>query len=306
MSDSNTSETASGDKHEDQIRADRACIGCGFNLFGQSVTREPHYNLAIARCPECGVVAALQTYPLMTHWANRFRLIIGGLWVTLLLGAFALTVLLFIGFINGVNATAADRLAGIIGMDHERWVAMRADADPAAASTVTTATTLYPAGNYQWVNLLPEWVETRYPQVLSESGGRLSNMDWDFVFVALPAMVLALLSGILWSTALLGARRRWVCAIPVASALIALAITLAISRADSYVIYATTLARREYYFIIAPALAGSMVLAMALGIAIGRTIARWVIVLALPPRARVPFAVLWTRDGLSPPRPGFK
>ena len=78
----------------DTIRADRACIACGFNLFGQPITREAHYNLLITRCPECGQAAALQSYPTMSHWVNRFRAILSALWIALTLGILALTVLI--------------------------------------------------------------------------------------------------------------------------------------------------------------------------------------------------------------------
>ncbi|MEM7227696.1 MAG: hypothetical protein AAF432_02670 [Planctomycetota bacterium] len=51
---------------------DRFCTDCGYNLMGQPVLREPHYNMLIVRCPECGTIAAPQEYPLAGRWTNRF------------------------------------------------------------------------------------------------------------------------------------------------------------------------------------------------------------------------------------------
>ena len=98
-----------------EIRADRACVGCGFNLFGQSIVKEEHYGLGICRCPECGTVAALQSYPVMSHWVNRFRVLIAAIWIVLLLAFFAGNI----GVISGLTAAACDEsaksMADIIG-----------------------------------------------------------------------------------------------------------------------------------------------------------------------------------------------
>ncbi len=105
----------------DEIRADRACIGCGFNLYAQPVTKEEHYGLAICRCPECGTVAALQSYPTMTHWVNRFRALIAAIWIVILLAFFAGNI----GAMTGMTAAACDEAARymgeLIGQEHQRW-----------------------------------------------------------------------------------------------------------------------------------------------------------------------------------------
>ncbi|MGV6813619.1 MAG: hypothetical protein ACWA5W_01265 [Phycisphaerales bacterium] len=109
-------------KVKNEIRADRACIGCGFNLFGQPVTKEAHYGLAIARCPECGTVAAIQSYPTMSHWVNRFRAILAALWIVVLLGAFGISMMIIMGFSAGGVEIASDSLADVIGAKHAQWI----------------------------------------------------------------------------------------------------------------------------------------------------------------------------------------
>lgn len=37
-----------------QIQTDTFCPGCGYNLFTQAVIREPHTEILVCRCPECG------------------------------------------------------------------------------------------------------------------------------------------------------------------------------------------------------------------------------------------------------------
>ncbi len=105
----------------DEIRADRACIGCGFNLYAQPVTKEEHYGLAICRCPECGTVAALQQYPTMTHWVNRFRALIAAIWVVVLIAFFFGNT----GAISGMTAAACDesarQMGNLIGQAHQNW-----------------------------------------------------------------------------------------------------------------------------------------------------------------------------------------
>ena len=121
-----------------QIRADRACIGCGFNLFGQSVVKEEHYDLAIVRCPECGVVGALQSYPTMSHWVNRFRAILTALWILVLIGAFSISMMITMGLNAGATEIAGSDLGEIIGGLHAQWIdeqgqlALKAEAEAKA------------------------------------------------------------------------------------------------------------------------------------------------------------------------------
>ena len=42
-----------------RVDGTRPCLRCGHDLHGQSIVREPEYGLFIARCSECGTVAAM-------------------------------------------------------------------------------------------------------------------------------------------------------------------------------------------------------------------------------------------------------
>ena len=59
------------------MTGDRFCTKCGYNLVGQEIVREKHYELLIVRCPECATVTGLQDYPRLGTWpklpCNEFR-----------------------------------------------------------------------------------------------------------------------------------------------------------------------------------------------------------------------------------------
>ena len=92
----------------DTISGDRACASCGFNLFGQPITRESHYGLIIARCPECGSVAALQEYPALGKWTRRWTGALAGLWLVLLVAIFAGMTMTSFGLTVGSIEVLAD------------------------------------------------------------------------------------------------------------------------------------------------------------------------------------------------------
>lgn len=74
------------------LQSDRACIKCAYNLIGQDIIREPHYRMAVIRCPECGTVTTMQEYPLLGQWANRWAIALGVLWAIMLLAFFGGTI----------------------------------------------------------------------------------------------------------------------------------------------------------------------------------------------------------------------
>ncbi len=73
------------------ITGDRVCIGCGFNLHGQHVVRESHYNMLMVRCPECGQVASLHEYPVLGPWAKRLGFVLAAFWLLVMLAAVGAT-----------------------------------------------------------------------------------------------------------------------------------------------------------------------------------------------------------------------
>lgn len=74
------------------VSGDRACGSCGFNLHGQNVVREEHYDMLMVRCPECGQVASLHEYPVLGPWAKRVGFVLAAVWLLVMLAAVGATI----------------------------------------------------------------------------------------------------------------------------------------------------------------------------------------------------------------------
>lgn len=116
---------AGGTPHADErvsiLVGDRLCVSCGFNLAGQSVVREPHYRMLIARCPECGTVASLQEFPILGKWAMRWGGVLAAAWfVVMLLFTLGSAGAIF-GMSYGVARMDAQPLADFMSKEHGAW-----------------------------------------------------------------------------------------------------------------------------------------------------------------------------------------
>lgn len=68
------------------LTGSRACLVCQFNLRGQPIIREPHYKLTTVQCPECGTMAALAEYPILSSWGKRAGSLLAVVWVLAVIG----------------------------------------------------------------------------------------------------------------------------------------------------------------------------------------------------------------------------
>jgi len=347
MSDAQTTNPAAvAESINEHIRADRACVGCGFNLYGQTVTKDPHYGFAIARCPECGQVAALQSYPTMSRWVNRFRALIASLWVALLIIGFVLSIIFTVQIARGSLQLASEDLADQLGATHENWTLVKAQelADaahengtaPAVSGTVnlpttattttngiTTTVTTAPDGSttttinrmgiqniysgaYSWMMLSDEWIDQELDPSIQAIGGIWKNLNKEFLAMLLPASIFAFLLGVFWSVALLGARRGSIAWIVIATQIMAAVMVLAMVLIPGALPRAMDLATARALPFVLPIVMGAQLLFAFLGVYLGRKIARAVICLTLPPRYRTSLSIFWTRDGLELPKPTLK
>tara|TARA_R110000737_G_scaffold2923_1_gene8288 strand:+ start:129518 stop:130537 length:1020 start_codon:yes stop_codon:yes gene_type:complete len=337
-----TETNAQGPQHFSEIHADRACIGCGFNLYAQPVSKEEHYGLAICKCPECGTVAALQSYPVMSHWVNRFRTLIAAIWIIALLGIFIAYTMSITGMAQGTANLAGEKLGDIIGHEHHIWSQEQdrlrelakqtgqAAVQPALPvpapdplsfggtttivtsngvttvnGTIVPTTPLSPtqSGQYNWVWLSQGWGDAYLQQVIDDSGGLLENIDRQFLVMLIPGTIVGTLFGIFWSVALLGGTRRKALIVPLVACLIACMVLIGMSRPDYNYTYISGLTQDLYAPVIGPVFIGYMFLISCFGIWIGRMVARRIVVMALPARSRIPLSNLWIQDGLALPKP---
>ncbi len=353
---------------DDQIRADRACIGCGFNLFGQRVTKEPHYGLAITRCPECGEVAAIQTYPTMSHWVNRVRVILTAVWVVVLVGVFFANTMAMVGMCAGAIEIGSDELGDEIGIAHQVWVDTQTQraldlqnqtqnesaegdavedsvaedgagvatpdraavlndtnnstsvtsvsdgitttvvtrADGTTSTTINGAAAVTYTGSYSYTSITPAWIENEYEHYIESLDGVWGHIDRQFMILFLPTSVIAFASGIFWSVVLLGARRRNVVWIPLVISIVVLGFVISMNSLYTPNQWAGEVANTLVAPRVAPLILGVQLVFAIIGIFLGRKIARFVVLLTLPPRSRVSLSILWTRDGLELPKPVMK
>lgn len=291
------------------IRTDRPCAACGFNLYGQPIVREAHYNLSAARCPECGQLAALQEYPALGKWADRWARLLGALWVLALVGAmfahFGPTLGLGVASVEIPREDVAIEIAAA----HQAW----ADAQPKPAAPTANAPGVpappagvviqsYGVSTHSGIN--PEWFRTEAGYIRAKNSGRALLLRLENASFWFPLAVTSFAFGAFWSIALLGTHR--LVALAVASVSPAIAFTFVYFVATSrFYDPAVLIARDAAAELIVPTMLPVTILMalipLAIGVLVGRKLARLITRLALPPRMRSSLSILWTRDNLPPP-----
>ena len=271
----------------------------------------------------------------MTHWVNRFRMLMAAAWVSVLLGVFVVNIMTYMGMATGAGSLAGEKMADIIGAAHNQWTEeqalIKAQAAAPTTTTPTAATPGLPAGTtivttngittingvmvgttapavttpgqYQWTWLTAGWAKEHLDQVVQDSGGLVAHIDRKFLVMLIPGAFVAILFGIFWSVALLGGSRRKGVLVPMVICITALLIHLGVSRPNFGFTSVGNLSQDLYAPVVGPVYMAFLFLVSAFGIWIGRSVARFVVVIALPPRNRVPLSLLWTCDGLAIPKP---
>jgi hypothetical protein len=280
-----------------RIGADRACTGCGFNLIHQPVVREPSYNLLVATCPECGTVAPLISYPLMSRWVGRWKLVLAVMWIAILLGMFSIQCRLIYTQVRDQTGYIALPLASDIGEAYYAWAIED-------GSFNTNQQWSIDQKRYEYLVVDLGWLKSEGKQILSNfDSNALITRPYQY-FRSIPVLTISFVAGVFWSAIALGTNRRRLLVVAFAVMCLALMLIIVYKRSAGQMYYnATWVAGFEIltqYAIVVYSLA---FLCMAIGIWSGRSIARWIVRTTLPPNLLEPLAILWTRDGLEPPRP---
>lgn len=275
-----------------QVSTDRPCASCGFNLFGQMLHREPVYKLVVARCPECGTIASLQEYPAMSGWVGRWKLLLTVLWVLMLLGALIGNFAASAGLNHATNEVASQNYADLLGIQYAESID-QPSTNPLAA---------------RWTNLDYDWTRANAPRILKEMGGAFAGANREFLIFWTGASIAMFAFGVFWSVVLFGARRRSAMLLPGIAIIGASGAVLTNLLSAGWLQgigapWAKSVAEQGSAPTMVPLTALVMLVAAGLGVLLGRKLSRVAIVLMLPPRLRTPLAILWTRDGLNPPKP---
>ncbi len=304
---------ASTEPRVSTLVGDRLCIKCGYNLTGQPVKREAHYDMLIVRCPECATVASLQEYPLLGRWAGRWAMLLAALWFGfVLLLALASAGILY-AEADSVAETASRPHAIRLAERQHKWFKEREAQGTLPANAQWFLSNPNPPSSYSPVD--PTWSSQQdFDAVLAEAGGWAAAADFSALRRWIKLALWAAPIGCFWAIALAHVRRRRL--ILFGLILISLAGVFALighlgqpGRFGMFVGWgwgwtnAITIAQRQ---IGPPFYAMSLlfsIIPLSLGLVFGRPIVRGLIRALLPPRLRSSLALLWTADGLEPPLP---
>jgi hypothetical protein len=281
------------------IVGDRLCVGCGFNLTGQPVFKESQYNLFIARCPECGVVASMQEYPALGKWANRWAALAAALWLAVLAGGtFAFGMIVF-GVSMGSWHEGVDEFAD--------WVGEFAATDE-SSGLLTNTSNISSISRYSVIDVA-WWESQDHWALLAQAGGFRKMIASEMVSFWLGIGVGGFVFGVIGSVALLHAKR-----LRLAFLLLAPLVITALFQTGMYVGEASDMAnatvssvhnlvRVEFGPVMLALTDGFAYLGILIGAMVGRPVARGLVRAFLPPRLRSSLSFLWLTDGKSPPSP---
>jgi hypothetical protein len=288
------------------VTGDRFCTKCGYNLIGQTIAREEHYGMLIVRCPECATVASVQEYPLLGSWGVRWGVILAALWLILLLGLWPAAS----GIVCGLCVTVTDEAT----RSYARHLDQLRQADEAQAANQTApgqggqvitmpggrTIRFGPTGDFgKW------WQQQDRAALLADAGGWRAAIDGEAFLLLIPMGLLVFAAGWVWSVCLLQFKRRWL--IVCAAAIMLLA---AVFVSPLVMEWYTLSAAWSHYAAnqqLGPPLlaicAVFAVMALGLGLWLGRPLTRLGVRLLLPPRLCYSLSFLWTAEGLRPPAP---
>ncbi len=292
-------------KRVSTLAGDRLCIKCGYNLTGQPVVRETHYDMLIVRCPECGTVASLQEYPLLGRWAGRWATVLAAGWFFFILAFTFATA----GMIVGMSDMAANRAS----KPYATHLAQRQyeDLTDQQAQGTLPQQSLWVIQQQQPVPLAildSAWMAKQdFPAILAEVGGWAAVIDlkalWTWGWLALWALPF----GCAWAVVLVHLRRRWLVAFGLVPVALAAALVLFGHVSESNVfggsswVPAEQFATQRVGLPVNFATVAFALIPLSVALVVGRSVLRGVIRALLPPRLRGALALLWTADGLDPP-----
>lgn len=284
------------------IETDAFCDGCGFNLHTQKVWRDDRLGLAVCRCPECGRHHAAGTRTTAGNaWLRRAAL--AGLIAWLIL-QLAFVAALFGGLV-GVQAMANECLLTRDYMTRDgQPVDVRNSGTAAQYARADIADAPFDLARAEVVygKRLAPWLLGRATR--DAEAYRFATPVEAAVCAAISAAVLLAASAVLASLSWFwrrGLMWLWL-ALPVTATLLVFFLIAEDGRPNLTYLNGVAHAGIGIEIKLATAVGVAFALVMALGLLIGRPIARLAVSVFVPPRARQLFAFLWHCDGKTMPR----
>ena len=269
-----------------QLETDTFCVECGYNLHSQPVTRDERLGIFVCRCPECGRFHPAGTGMTASKpWLNRFAAGLLVFWVLFVLHA-VFWVIMGMGAISVLHIeTYVYRT--VVSTDGAPAVWLN---NATGGYQVVLKATSQPITNWTYAYTLDA------SEAINSPWGRRYQQPWwvNLIIVGFAAGI-GLVTGVLLVVFLWHWKRRgyrW-----------ALVLPFAVASGLCVVFWVN----EEYHPILPWAVRVTLGYAciqaafMALGINIGRPIARGLLRMFVPPRPRQHFAFLWRVDGKNPP-----
>lgn len=265
-----------------QLETDHFC-DCGYNLHGQTVSRDERLGFMIVRCPECGRFhPAGHGVAARSLWLGRFATSMLLAWVGGLVSFF-----LLMGFLLATWST-------ILVMENTRTGQFTADGqevtyryDPVTQKRslllVSDMTTIIPdTGTTSW---------QRRPKPLA----MLWEEDREEVTLLVVLMqITAFLTGVVAAIATWHTRKRFMPAwliYPFISAALAWLFVIYVEQRTSPGLMSWSISRFGFW-------AAVECIGLIVGLYLGRPLARVLVKVFVPPKARHAMAFLWKADGL--------
>ena len=296
MSDSVAKPSNMEEKRVSTLVGDRLCTKCGYNLIGQSVVREQHYDMLMVRCSECGSVASIQEYPILGRWAGRWAMLIAAAWFAISTIFLVATSGLLYNFGIRFTSNAIYPYAMNIAELHVEWY-----------KTLDTKTQqqqiqyqMYD-GAYPYKNIDPQ-------ALLAQAGGWSKAAQWPSANIWGSIVVFVFLSGCFWAVLLTHLRRIWLILFSILPIAFAALFGALYYYNDYYSMSlwgwftAQDIANEQLGMIYYGIAISGMSIPFILGLLFGRPVVRLLIRTLLPPRLRNSLAFLWIADGLEPPK----
>lgn len=274
------------------VRGDRFCRCCGVNLIGSGIEREPHYGLMAATCPACTTVNPVVVYPHLGRWTARWAAFFAGMTLLLLILVLLGGTASLIGMDYAIAEEMSRPLRYEVQSEFDTWLTNRYPNDP----------------NRRYWNHQPEDMEAWIKSgglVRIGLGAIFDSLGPEELLIIFFGLLAALAQGVVLAILLM--RANWKRRVAVTAAawllvmIVALIITIPLWWSDRPgTIYYWLESRLVWPVWVAAQLVtlGTVLI----GVLSGRWLARLLVSAMLGPRSRAALAVLWTTDGLAPPR----
>jgi hypothetical protein len=271
------------------LRTDTFCQGCGHNLIGQPVGRDERLGLLICQCPRCQRFHPAGAQSALSSSWNRLALVLLIVWI-----GFCLVLMSLFGI--GMIATHISYLDDFTKTRHESPAGMEVmpNYNAAFGNYLAIAST---SQRYDGPVITRKVVLTEQ-ELQSNWGNPLYYQSWHrYMPYAFASASLYIAAGLFMAIAFWHWRRRgkWALLVPVFIGIASYTIWITIERGTDWV-FGWTMRNLGAWV-------AFDTVALAVGLMIGRPLARLLVRLVVVPKRRPLFGFLWIADGKQPPGP---